>query len=676
MRTRHCAMPIVLALLALILVAALPPVVNAHMAPLPSAAGSDLAPAAGTQVAMVTETVALDVQAHMASGYRAAALVTAEFTLRNLGAETESMDVRFPLGSPALRAGPIPAPFMAQDLRVYLASGEVATRTQTFDGAPWAVWPMQFPPGQDVHARVTYRIAGIDGLTYNTFFYILETGAGWRGPIGQGDIIVRFPYPADPQMWLKPPEADDALPADGYYTGSTPPFSVQGNELRWRFTNLEPSGHDNVRVSLLNPSLWQAILDAQQAVKQRPDDAKAQLRLGQAYHAAIPMKHGWLDQYPFQAHLGASANSALAKAVQMAPDDPAAHVAYATFLAERAWSHDPEPYYSLAKQELERAQALGAPASALQSVRGIIDLVSQYILTTPTPLTGLGGPVAQADTPWQPRITVVWPHDGEGHPVPLAQSRAVNIRVEATNRVGCDENPLARAGGTVQEFYLLVAHGDEPMTIAATNGAFVTRRVGGRCVPAVEYNNVPADLVAEPDGVFAFAVGSLNYQPWSNMWLHALDGGTSHPTPVRPVGIGEDQWSYDVRIASVVPSASSRAAPLAEARIVDVVVDVFVHGTLKTVPLDFEPNALILLYFSGNDAPRTLVESHPGLGLRSSQVEKTGNTLDGQTYPRWIIRGVPVDPGKPYSLAAVVHHGKVWDAHPTVWSNREGRNAR
>ena len=55
------------------------------------------------------------------------------------------------------------------------------------------------------------------------------------------------------------------------------------------------------------------------------------------------------------------------------------------FLAERSWSQEPEPYYTQAKRELEQARALGAPAEDLALAQGILDLVDQFIITTPTP---------------------------------------------------------------------------------------------------------------------------------------------------------------------------------------------------------------------------------------------------------------------------------------------------
>ncbi len=443
---------LIVAVLASSLALLAPRAAQADMAPLPSAGGSDLAPGPSTQVAMVAEKVVIDIQAEMPADFQAAALVTADFTLRNLGAAAENIEVRFPLGLPTLRAGEIFSDREAQDLRAVVDGVETPTRRQDFDGAAWAVWPMHFAPGEDVHVRVSYRVVGIDGPTYNTFFYILETGAGWRGPIGQGDVIVRFPYAADPEVWLRSPEADEALPADDYYQGHTPPFVVEGHELRWHFSELEPTGQDNVRLTVLNPPLWQAVLDARQQAAEKPDDPAAQLRLGEAYHAAIPMKHGWFEPYPFQQRFGDLAHAALSKAVQLAPSDPAAHAAYAMFLAERSWSQEPEPYYTQAKRELEQARALGAPAEDLAPAQGILDLVEQFIITTPTPdptsaptATPAPGARLAATADAMEPARVVGATSPSATPTPAERTATAEL-VGAAELVGTAE--LAGAGGS------------------------------------------------------------------------------------------------------------------------------------------------------------------------------------------------------------------------------------
>ena len=81
---------------------------------------------------MTAETVALNIRPKMSTDFRAGAMVTADFMLPNPGSEAESMDVRFPLGYPALRAGLIPPSFEAQDLRARVGKAGATTQTVTF----------------------------------------------------------------------------------------------------------------------------------------------------------------------------------------------------------------------------------------------------------------------------------------------------------------------------------------------------------------------------------------------------------------------------------------------------------------------------------------------------------------------------------------------------------------
>ncbi len=142
------------------------------------------------------------------------------------------------------------------------------------------------------------------------FYYILETGAGWRGPIGQGDIIFRLPYSASLEMI----ESSDFLRP--VYTSTTPSFVAEGHDLRWHFTNLEPTSQDNVRLSVITPPVWQAILDARRQVQRSPNDAQAQIRLGEAYWAVIPIKNTWPEGMSLADHFGPLAEAAFKRAVE------------------------------------------------------------------------------------------------------------------------------------------------------------------------------------------------------------------------------------------------------------------------------------------------------------------------------------------------------------------------
>ena len=368
----------------------------ADAAPPPNAAASDIVPGQGTQVQMGDESVTLDVRDQVVKRddytfTSTVALVTAHFTLRNLGSADESLDVRFPLSWPTLNAGS-PAQYGTpiQKIQTYVNDAEVPNKQVSFDGQPWAVWPVRFPPGQDVKLSVVYIALPIDWGPFVDFYYILETGAGWRGPIGKGSIIFRFPYPADMEMLARGEST-----ASAYYTSTLPPVSIdKANQFRWDFTTLDPTSKDNVRLSVLKPDIWQAILDARRKAQAQPDDAQAQLKLGQAYRDAIPIKHGWPEGSALADHFGSLAEAALKRAVELAPNSAAAHVGYANYLTDRAWSNTPEPYYTQARQQVKRALELEPGNEDAKLIAAFLDQIGSLVFT-PTP-TGVAQPTATA----------------------------------------------------------------------------------------------------------------------------------------------------------------------------------------------------------------------------------------------------------------------------------------
>lgn len=402
-----------LIVLVVLFIAALPLVVIhyvwADAAPPPQAAASDVAPGQGTQVQMISETVVLEVRAEPLTRYDSTftptvALVAADFLMRNLGSVTETMDVRFPMAWPTKEEG-VPD-LVIQGIQVKVDGRQAITRQVDFDGQPWTTWPVTFAPSRDVRMQATYRTVATEW--YNAFhnsmslvdlgdvnsiadlYYILETGAGWRGPIGQGDIIFRFPYSASLEMI----ESSHVFrPA---YTSKMPAFVVEGHDLRWHFTNLEPTSKDNVHLSVITPPVWQGILDARQKVQRRPQDARAYLQLGEAYWLAVPVKNTWPEGMSVADHFGPLAEAAFKRAVELAPHDILAHVSYARFLTYHAWSETPEPYYSRALQEVNHVLEMDPNNAEAKDLAAFLhDTIGPYYLGTPT-ASPIPGPMQEA----------------------------------------------------------------------------------------------------------------------------------------------------------------------------------------------------------------------------------------------------------------------------------------
>ena len=100
----------------------------------------------------------------------------------------------------------------------------------------WATWPVTFPPGETVVLAVSYDLRATGYMPYGEFVYILESGAGWWGTIGEGTITVRLPY--DVNEFNVPPDSISPAMDD---------FEITGTDAIWHFTDLEPTRGDNIR---------------------------------------------------------------------------------------------------------------------------------------------------------------------------------------------------------------------------------------------------------------------------------------------------------------------------------------------------------------------------------------------------------------------------------------------
>jgi tetratricopeptide (TPR) repeat protein len=335
----------------------------ADIAPPAQPPGSNLQPGSETtQVQMAAETVLIDVQASAPSKSLGQAHVTASFTMHNLGAEAESMAVRFPIsGNTGSNSYPL-----IRDLRVKVGGKPMPTRNIQgedpnfgYDQVPWAEFDASFPPGQDVQIQVAYTLEASGEYPFIWFKYILSTGAAWKDAIGTADLIVRLPYPAsDQNVLFNPAEPQDK---------STPGGVISGNEVRWHYENLEPTVDDNFEVDLVMPSAWESSLTELTNINQNPRDGEAWGRLGKLYKAmsfssrgkgfrTFPMDPGGQELYQLSLQ-------AYEKAVSLEPKDPLWHAGFADLLAYHAYFVN-----------MEGTDATGEEVRALEEIQRSLDL--------------------------------------------------------------------------------------------------------------------------------------------------------------------------------------------------------------------------------------------------------------------------------------------------------------
>ncbi len=311
---------------------AFPSTVLADVAPPANPPGSNLQPGSETtQVRMVAETVQIDVKADNSLG---SAHLTADFTMRNLGSQSESMAVRFPITAND-GFGNYPE---IKELVIKVNGQQISFQRASYPDiryqdkdVPWAEFNITFPAGQDVAIQVAYNLNGSGYSPFTAFYYILETGAGWKDTIGSADIILRLPYPASTQNVIMDLQIGWAETTSG--------GMFNGNEVRWHFDNFEP-GPDgpvqNMEFALVAPVAWQTVLKERDNVAKNPNDSEAWGRLAMAYKEIYFLNKGYRTDSGGE-ELYKLSISAYEKCLALKPDDAQWHAGFADLLAERSY---------------------------------------------------------------------------------------------------------------------------------------------------------------------------------------------------------------------------------------------------------------------------------------------------------------------------------------------------
>ena len=321
-------------ILSILILFAFPSNVLADVAPPISPPGSNPQPGTeSTQVRMMAETVLVDVQNDIVPDSLGSAMITADFTMRNLGIDSESMAVRFPLSASNGR-GEYPE---ITDLQVSVAGKQIQYRRTSYPDVedasqtiPWAEFDITFPVGQDVPIQVKYKLNGSGYAPYTAFYYILESGAGWKDTIGSADIILRLPYEAS---------AQNVVGSQIGWGETTLGGVFQGNEVRWHFENFEPGPNEtiqNMEFALVAPSAWNTVLNARANVVKFPNDSETWGQLAKTYKSIFLRSKFYRDD-PGGEELYKLSIEAYEKCLALNPNDAQWHAGFADLLANRAF---------------------------------------------------------------------------------------------------------------------------------------------------------------------------------------------------------------------------------------------------------------------------------------------------------------------------------------------------
>ncbi len=338
--------------------------VLANAAPPEAAGGANpRAGASNTYVRMVRERVVITLAP---DGKRAT--VEGEYVMRNEGTQEENLQVLYPL---RLLTQECWGKEELKDLQVWVDGRRVATRpiedkplvSLCDEPIPWAAFPVTFPPGVEVVIRVRYQQSTWGYEPYWVLSYILETGAGWYGTIGQGEILVRMPYEVSPDNIVFRTRV-------GYGQPTTPGAQLEGNTLRWTFEDLEPTSEDNIFVTFMVPSYWEEIQRRRQQVQQQPSSGDAWGFLGLAIKRSLLILNGmWMREDAAGLDLTQEGLNAYRKAIELKPSDPDWFFGYAQFLTYLAEVTD------------DPAQQASYMYTAVQAFREALRLNPQHEMT-------------------------------------------------------------------------------------------------------------------------------------------------------------------------------------------------------------------------------------------------------------------------------------------------------
>ena len=352
--------------LAAILLCAILTTVSADIAPPLQPPGANPAPLEyeKTNVEMGFETVLITVEEASTLYYAETptdtvnARVEALFAMSNRSETAETLQVLFPLNN--LEGGGDGA---WGDPEIQNLS--ISVNDQTIDWAlkttpnprgsdepeiKWAEFEVEFPSQEVTFIEIRYNLQSTGWFPEATFNYILETGGGWKGPIGEANIRLILPYEASVENVLF------GDPDSEYYWQITSPGAVfEGYEVHWEYTNLEPDAEDNWEATIITPHIWEQILELRERIAQGDGSAYAEITI---LYDGLYLGHGIRQGTE---GLILKNYEAYHKAIEFDPKDDDVLARFADFMLTLdgvgyGWEETPielEDIYSMASQALE-----------------------------------------------------------------------------------------------------------------------------------------------------------------------------------------------------------------------------------------------------------------------------------------------------------------------------------
>ncbi len=307
--------------------------------------------------------------------FQAIAEVEAVFTMKNPTSQAVSSTVWFPLAS-ALenvdwKLNPGENPLRIQQILAVVGRNPIGFTLKELpnpQGAdklplPWASFPATFPAEAETVISVSYKLPLQPVRRVLAFYHIFHTAAGWAGAIGSTELILNLPYPASVETIAGIPAGGLRLPPYSFpWMQADLPinYRLEGNQVRFLWTDLEPDAQDDFAVWLRTPATWQELETARAAVLAKPQDGRAWLTLASTYYSQLGLDFN--DLFIFNPTMLSAGLAAYQKAADLLPYHPAPHaglglLTLAPYIKDR---NAPSDVIQSVQAELKIAKALEA----------------------------------------------------------------------------------------------------------------------------------------------------------------------------------------------------------------------------------------------------------------------------------------------------------------------------
>ena len=462
-----------------------PQTVSADMAPPPAVKLGGLEPFEyqSTEVQMVYERVEMELrpshsqQAMSEWGYRI--FVSAYFLMHNQGTKDESMEAIFPLSD--LSCGIYGSgvsyttyQIMDDSFSISVDGSLVAVKKRVTahprkipdicEMAEWAAFDVPCPAGKDVLVRIGYEMEATGDDDFQNVEYILETGAGWKGPIGRGYVIMKFPYEVGQQNVLE--------------SGTTPGYQTLYNEIFWSFEGLEPTAENNIRISFVGPLSWQTVRSLQQSLAENPKNPSAWIKLAEMYQA-IAFWHGTELRSEYYAGRIESVYQ------QGVAENPNSADLYARYAAYKLFTWSPHYFEPITADQARQVISLLNKALALEPdnqdalfILSALQSVAPFVTFTPPPTIPLTVEPPKTETPSvTPTITLTSPPSAK-RTVVTSVVTVVHTKIVAASTSTPEPTPTVTLTRSPTPTTMPVEEGKKPNTVKFIFGGLIIFVVG------------------------------------------------------------------------------------------------------------------------------------------------------------------------------------------------------